>query len=104
MTKSWRPEDWEHTCPWLSARCDECFEYEDGADAIINGINEELDLFFKRITDINLALWASSWGRLQCNAETADGKKYQSWAGRPNDELSIELILNALGKISEQLK
>jgi len=100
----WRPKEWFN--PYFknddgTMRRD---AFEEGADAIITGQNEEFDLFFKRITNINFAFWGSSWGRLQCNAETADGKKYQSWAGRANEELSIEIILSSLRGISEQLK
>lgn len=120
----WRPFDWKnpyHPRDWqmdfatkfvskgdVTMSCEALINrqksFEAGADAIIEGINKELGLFFKQISDINLVLWESSWGRLQCNAETADGKKYQSWAGCANEKMSIELILEALRGVNKQLK
>ncbi len=68
-----------------------------------NTDNKELEKFFANITDIRITLWPNSWGRLQCNTETADCKMYHSWSGDARDEISVELIIEAFRLIGEQL-
>lgn len=60
--------------------------------------------FLVGITEINFALYPSSWGRLQCNAETYDGKKYHSWAGRADQTLTRQMLIDALDFINIQIK
>ena len=59
--------------------------------------------FLGEITDIHFSLYPSSWGRLQCIAETADGKRFYAWAGRPENPLTRELFADALDLIEEQI-
>ncbi len=40
MANSWRPDNWEHCPSWLSARCNECYEYEAGADAMLEALKK----------------------------------------------------------------
>lgn len=61
------------------------------------------DRFLAGITDISFALYPSSWGRLQCNAKTHNGKQYHSWAGRPEQELTLDMLLDAIKRIDEQI-
>ena len=60
--------------------------------------------FLGAITDINFSLYASSWGRLQCNAETGDGKVYHSWTGRPEQELTLQMLVDAIELIDKQIQ
>jgi hypothetical protein len=60
--------------------------------------------FLKGITDITLALYSSSWGRLQCTAETYKGDKYYSWTGRPEQDITRQMIIDAIDSIDEQIK
>jgi len=61
--------------------------------------------FLGSIADINLSLYASSWGRLQCTAEEAGtGKVYNSWAGRPEQEITLQMIVDAINMIDEQIQ
>jgi len=67
-------------------------------------MDRDLEKFFAHITDIDLALWPSSWGRLQCNARTSQDKLYHSWSGLPSDKLSIDLIVESFRLIGKQLE
>lgn len=64
--------------------------------------NKALRGFLDNIRDVHLALRPSSWGRLQCNAETAGGQVYHSWSGDPSDKISVELIIEAFELIGKQ--
>ncbi len=66
-------------------------------------MDRDLEKFCASICDVHLALWPSSWGRLQCNAETPEGKEYHSWSGRADEPLRIELITEAFRLIGEQI-
>ena len=65
--------------------------------------SKDLEKFLAQITDVKLALWSCSWGRLQCTAETSRGKVYQSWSGDTRDKVSMEMIIKAFELIGEQL-
>lgn len=59
--------------------------------------------FLGAICEIHFALYSSSWGRLQCNAETIYGKKYQSWTGRPEEKVTLQMLIDAIKLIDEQV-
>ncbi len=56
------------------------------------------------IGDISFALYPSSWGRLQCNAESVGGKEYHSWTGRPEQELTLKMFIDAIELIDKQIQ
>jgi len=102
--KPWRPNNWnKYSNEQPPSGSPNTESFEAGADAVLEGINRDLEEFFTHITDIELALWNSSWGRLQCNAENAQGESYQSWSGVPSEKVSIELIIDAFKLIAQQL-
>ena len=65
--------------------------------------SKDLEKFLAQITDVQLALWSSSWGRLQCTAETSRGDVYTSWSGDTREKVSMEMIIKAFELIGEQL-
>lgn len=60
--------------------------------------------FLSGIDSIDFALYPSSWGRLQCNAETYDGKKYHSWTGRPEQDVTLQMLIDAINLIDDQVQ
>ena len=59
--------------------------------------------FLVGVTDISFSIYPSSWGRLQCNAQTYDGKQYQAWAGRPEQDLTMQMLIDAIELIDKQI-
>ena len=64
----------------------------------------EVKEYLRGVTDIHISLYPSSWGRLQCNVVTYDDKEYHSWAGRAEQPLTKEMLIDALDLIEIQLK
>jgi len=63
--------------------------------------------FLRGIEEINIVLYPSSWGALQCNAKymSIDGEKeYHSWAGRADWPITIKTIVDALNLINKQIE
>lgn len=60
--------------------------------------------FLEGIVEIDFALYSSSWGRLQCNAKTYDDKKYHSWAGLPDEKLTLDMLVDAIKSVDKQIQ
>lgn len=60
---------------------------------------------FAGIDKIIITLYPSSWGRFQIDATEAypPFKQYHAWEGRPNSELTLELLIKGLENIQRQI-
>ena len=57
------------------------------------------------VEEIKFINYASSWGRITCIIEVDGGNNhYQSWAGDPREEVTTELLLDALALAIEVCK